>query len=49
MRRDGRADDSEERTRMKARILVVDSWNVLSSILRTHRYQPIWTADGIQT
>jgi hypothetical protein len=34
---------------MKARILVVDSWNVLSSIVRTHRYQPIWTADGIQT
>ena len=33
---------------MKARILVVDSWNVLSSILRTHRYQPIWAADGIQ-
>jgi DNA-binding response OmpR family regulator len=22
---------------------------LLSSILRTHRYQPIWAADGIQT
>lgn len=37
---------------MEARILVIDdaldSWNLLSSILRTHRYQPIWAADGIQ-
>lgn len=37
---------------MEARILVVDdgldSWNLLSSILRTHHYQPIWAADGIQ-
>ena len=37
---------------MEARILVVDdaidSWNLLSSILRTHRYQPIWAADDIQ-
>jgi len=37
---------------VEARILVVDdgldSWNLLSSILRTHRYQPIWAADGIQ-
>ena len=37
---------------MEAKILVVDdgldSWNLLSSILRTHRYQPIWSADGIQ-
>jgi DNA-binding response OmpR family regulator len=35
-----------------ARILVVDdaldSWNLPSSILRIHRYQPIWSADGIQ-
>ncbi len=37
---------------MEARILVIDdaldSWNLLSSILRTHRYQPIWAADVIQ-
>ena len=37
---------------MAARILVVDdaldSWNLPSSILRTHRYQPMWSADGIQ-
>ena len=37
---------------MEAKVLVIDdaldSWNLLSSILRTHRYQPIWAADGIQ-
>ena len=37
---------------MEAKVLVVDdaldSWNLLSSILRTHHYQPIWAADGIQ-
>jgi DNA-binding response OmpR family regulator len=37
---------------VEARILVIDdaldSWNLLSSILRTHRYQPIWAADVIQ-
>ena len=37
---------------MEVRILVIDdgidSWNLLSSILRTHHYQPIWAADGIQ-
>ena len=37
---------------MEAKILVVDdgidSWTLLSSILRTHRYQPIWAADGVQ-
>ncbi len=37
---------------MEARILVVDdaldSWHLLSSILRTNHYQPIWAADGIQ-
>jgi len=37
---------------VEARILVVDdgidSWTLLSSILRTHRYQPIWAADGVQ-
>jgi DNA-binding response OmpR family regulator len=35
-----------------AKILVVDdgldSWTLLSSILRTHRYQPLWAADGMQ-
>ena len=37
---------------MEARILVIDDgldgWNLLSSVLRTRRYQPIWAADGIQ-
>ena len=37
---------------MEAKIPVVDdgldSWNLLSSILRTHQYQPIWAADSIQ-
>ena len=37
---------------MEAKILVVEdaleSWTLLSSILLTHRYQPIWAADGIQ-
>jgi hypothetical protein len=37
---------------VEARILVIDdgldSWNLLSLVLRTHRYQPIWAADGIQ-
>ncbi len=37
---------------MQAKILVVDdavdSWTLLSSILRTHHYQPFWAADGIQ-
>jgi len=37
---------------VEVRILVIDdgidSWNLLSSILRTHHYQPIWAADGIQ-
>ncbi len=37
---------------MEAKILVVDdaldSWTLVSSILRTHRYQPFWAADGIQ-
>jgi DNA-binding response OmpR family regulator len=35
-----------------AKILVIDdaidSWTLLSSILRTHRYQPLWAADGMQ-
>ena len=37
---------------MAARILVVDdgrdSWNLLSLILRTHGYEPMWAADGMQ-
>jgi len=37
---------------VEAKILVVDdgidSWTLLSSILRTHHYQPIWAADGVQ-
>jgi DNA-binding response OmpR family regulator len=37
---------------VQAKILVVDdapdSWTLLSSILRTHRYQPLWAADGMQ-
>ena len=37
---------------METKILIVDdaldSWNLLSSIVRTHHFQPIWAADGIQ-
>lgn len=37
---------------MEAKVLVIDdaldSWSLLSSILRTHHYQPLWAADGIQ-
>lgn len=37
---------------MEAKILIVEdaleSWTLLSSMLLTHRYQPIWAADGIQ-
>jgi DNA-binding response OmpR family regulator len=45
-------DDSNEGTSVEAKILVVDdgldSWTLISSILRTHHYQPIWAADGMQ-
>ncbi len=37
---------------METRILIVDdaleSWNLLSSIVRPHHVHPIWAADGIQ-
>ncbi|MEC4890683.1 MAG: response regulator [Nitrospira sp.] len=37
---------------MGAKILVIedgaDSWQLLSSILRAHQYQPLWAADGVQ-
>jgi len=37
---------------METKILIVDdavdSWTLLSSILRTHHFEPIWAADGIQ-
>jgi len=37
---------------MKAKILIIDdgldSWTLLSTILRQHDYVPIWAADGIQ-
>lgn len=37
---------------MEPKILVVDdaidSWRLLSTILRAHHYQPIWAADGVQ-
>jgi CheY-like chemotaxis protein len=37
---------------VETKILVVedalDSWTLLSSILRTHHFQPIWAADGLQ-
>jgi DNA-binding response OmpR family regulator len=45
-------DDSKEGTTVEPKILVVDdapdSWTLLSSILRTHHFQPIWAADGMQ-
>ncbi|SLM49852.1 conserved protein of unknown function [Nitrospira japonica] len=37
---------------MKTTVLVVDdgidSWNLLSTMLRTHQYYPVWAADGMQ-
>jgi CheY-like chemotaxis protein len=37
---------------VEANILVVDdaldSWNLLSSIVRPHHVHPIWAADGVQ-
>jgi DNA-binding response OmpR family regulator len=37
---------------MKPTILIiddgVDSWNLLSTTLRTHDYHPVWAADGMQ-
>jgi CheY-like chemotaxis protein len=37
---------------MKPTILIiddgVDSWHLLSSILKTHHYHPVWAADGMQ-
>ncbi|BFU93369.1 MAG: conserved protein of unknown function [Nitrospira sp.] len=37
---------------MKTPILVVDdgidSWNLLSTVLRAHHYYPVWAADGMQ-
>ena len=37
---------------METKILIVedalDSWTLLSSIVRTHHFHPIWAADGIQ-
>ena len=37
---------------MKSKILVVDddpdSWRLLSTLLRTHDFDPVWAADGMQ-
>lgn len=37
---------------MQSKILVVDdaldSWQLLSTILRNHHFQPVWAADGVQ-
>jgi CheY-like chemotaxis protein len=37
---------------MKPTILIVDdgvdSWNLLSTALKTHNYYPVWAADGMQ-
>ncbi len=37
---------------MKPTVLVIDdgldSWNLLSTALRTHGYFPVWAADGMQ-
>src|SRR5262245_47768890 len=43
---------ARERFTMKPTILVIDdgidSWNLLSTILRAHDYHPVWAADGMQ-
>lgn len=37
---------------MKAKILIIDddidSWHLLSTMLRTHDFFPVWAADGMQ-
>ena len=37
---------------MKSKILIidddVDSWRLLSTILQTHNFHPVWAADGLQ-
>ena len=37
---------------MKPKILIiddsVDSWHLLSTILQTHNFYPVWAADGMQ-
>jgi DNA-binding response OmpR family regulator len=37
---------------MKPTVLIIDdgldSWNLLSTALRTHDYYPVWAADGMQ-
>ena len=37
---------------MKSKILIidddVDSWHLLSTILQTHDFHPVWAADGMQ-
>lgn len=37
---------------MKSNILIiddsVDSWHLLSTVLRTHDFYPVWAADGMQ-
>jgi putative two-component system response regulator len=37
---------------MKPKILIiddnVDSWHLLSTILQTHNFNPVWAADGMQ-
>ena len=37
---------------MKQKILIiddsVDSWHLLSTILQTHNFYPVWAADGMQ-
>jgi DNA-binding response OmpR family regulator len=37
---------------VKSTILIiddgVDSWHLLSSVLKTHNYHPVWAADGMQ-
>jgi CheY-like chemotaxis protein len=45
-------DYSKKGSSVEPKILVVDdapdSWTLLSSILRTHHYQTLWAADGMQ-
>lgn len=42
----------EERFLVKSKILIidddVDSWRLLSTILQTHDFHPVWATDGMQ-
>lgn len=49
---EGRRVAQQWRFRVRPKILIiddsVDSWNLLSTIAKTHNFYPVWAADGMQ-